>query len=153
MKRTITIIIGLIATTLLPSCETQPPRAATPPPPVDPAQAQATQQEAARWLGTQFEDVPIPPKFSLDYDASYVSTSSGQQSRVADLRYTGGTALTDILAYTQQSMARSGWQISSLSGVAIKRLRFVKGNEECQLLIRKGDSGESVLIIRIYPRR
>ena len=55
---------------------------------------------------------------------------------------------------SRKALARSGsdWRLTSLAGVAIKRMRYIKGDEECQLLIREGDQAESVLVVRIYPR-
>ncbi len=108
---------------------------------------------AIQWRGTQFEDVPIPPDFTLDYDASYMNVSGeGWRARVADLRYTGEGLLTEALSNVQQGMHRSGWRLTSLTGVAIKSLRFIKGEEECQVIIREGDEGETVLVVRLHPR-
>ncbi len=152
MKRT--ILTGVIAAAPLCGCGGVFGPAARPAPTVElapPRQLQEPERPGNRWLGTQFEDIPTPAEFTLDYDASYVSTSA-RGPRVADLRYSGNTPLTDVLSYTQQSMTRLGWRLTSLAGVAIKRLRYIKGDEECQLLIRKGDRGESVLVVRLYPR-
>ncbi len=148
-----TSLLGLSAAVVLSGCGRVWGPAATPSPAVQMEESQLPPEARPgnRWLGTQFEDVPAPAEFALDYDASYVSTSA-QGPRVADLRYTGDTALTDVLSYTQQSMSRLGWHLTSLAGVAIKRLRYVKGDEECQLLIRRGDQGESVLVVRLHPR-
>lgn len=146
-------LLGLFAVLVLSGCASLFGPAATRTPPLQIEQPQEPQEARPgnRWLGTQFEDVPVPTDFTLDYDASYVSISA-QGPRVADLRYTGDTPLTDVLSYTQQSMSRLGWQLTSLAGVAIKRVRYVKGDEECQLLIRGGDQGESVLVVRLHPR-
>lgn len=149
MKRT--TILSLSAAIMLCGCESLLRPAPSPVEIVQPQQSLEPDLPDSHWLGTQFDDVPIPPEFKLDYDSSYVSLS-GQGPRVADLRYSGSTPLTDVLSYMQQSMARAGWQLTSLAGVAIKRLRYVKGNEESQLLIREGDSGESVIIVRLHPR-
>ena len=123
--------------------------------PVDSAQqtAPAAQPPRPLWRGTRFDDVPVPPALTLDYDASYINVA-GQRggARVADLRYTGRTAVTETLASMQQGMLRSGWTSTSLTGVAIKSLRFTKDDEECQLIIRKGEEGETVLVVRLHPR-
>jgi len=103
------------------------------------------------WTGTRFEDVPIPQDFSLDYAASYLNVSE-KGPRVADLRYTGRTALTDVLAYVQRGMSETGWRATSLTGVAIKTLRYVKGEEECEVVIHREDGGGSVIMIRLHPR-
>ncbi len=149
------IIIGLIGAMLLSGCGRllgQP--AASSPPPLETAQGQqprVPQLPSGRWLGTQFEDVPVPPDFTLDYDSSYVSVSE-QGPRVSDLRYTGTTALTDVLRFVQQAMPQAGWQLASLAGVAIKSLRYYKEDEECQLVIHKGDEGGTVIMVRLHPR-
>ena len=152
MKRI--ILAGVMAAAALCGCKGMLGPEARPAPVLamaQPPQLEEPERPGNRWLGTQFEDVPVPAELTLDYDASYVSTSA-HGPRVADLRYSGNTALTDVLSYTQQSMTRLDWRLTSLAGVAIKRMRYVKGDEECQLLIREGDRGESVLVVRIYPR-
>ncbi len=152
MKRT--ILAGVMAAAALCGCKGMLGPEARPAPVLamaQPPQLEEPERPGNRWLGTQFEDLPVPAELKLDYEASYVSTSA-HGPRVADLHYSGNTALTDVLSYTQQSMTRLDWRLTSLAGVAIKRLRYIKGDEECQLLIREGDQGESVLVVRIYPR-
>ena len=105
-----------------------------------------------RWSGTQFGDVPVPEEFALDYDASYVNVSGQERRvRVADLRYTGNPSPTEALSNVQGGMSRSGWNLVSLTGVSIKSLRFIKNEEECQIIIREGDAGDTVVVIRLHP--
>ncbi len=105
-----------------------------------------------RWSGTQFEDVPVPAEFALDYDASYVNVSGQERRvRVADLRYTGSPSPTETLGNVQGGMSRSGWNLVSLTGVSIKSLRFIKNEEECQIIIREGDAGDTVVVVRLQP--
>ena len=91
MKRT--ILAGVMAAAALCGCEGVLGPEAGPAPVL--AMAQSPQLEEPerpgyRWLGTQFEDLPVPAELTLDYDASYVSTSA-HGPRVADLRYSGNT--------------------------------------------------------------
>ena len=149
------VCIGVIAFVLLPGCGLSRQKRIAIPPVVPEERVDAAAQEipAIQWRGTQFADVPIPPAFTLDYETSYLNVSGqGRRARVADLRYTADVPLTEALASVQQDMLRSGWSSVSLTGVAIKFLRFVKGKEECQLIIRKGDEGETVLVVRLHPR-
>ncbi len=140
-----TTIISLIATMLfLGGCSS-----------VAPTSTSATADVAVapptyRWVGTQFEDIPIPPDFNMDYDASYLNVAEGGP-RVADLRYRGRMPLTESLTYIQQGMERAGWTMSSLTGVAIKTLRYIKGSEECVILLHKAEGGNSIIMIRIHP--
>ena len=130
MKRT--ILAGVMAAAPLCGCEGVLRPTARPAPILamaQPPHLEVPERTGNRWLGTQFEDLPVPADLTLDYDASYVSTSA-HGPRVADLRYSGNTALTDVLSYTQQSMTRLGWRLTSLAGVAIKRRRYIKGDEE-----------------------
>lgn len=121
------------------------------PPPVAAATVPQAPIAGTLWTGTRFEDIPIPQDFSLDYGASYLNVSENGP-RVADLRYTGRTALTDVLAYVQRGMSENGWRATSLTGVAIKTLRYVKGDEECEVVIHRGDGAGSVIMIRLHPR-
>ncbi len=108
---------------------------------------------APQWQGTRFDDVPIPSSFTLDYDASYINISgSGRHPRVADIRYTGETPLSDALSNVQQGMLGSGWSLVSISGVDIKSLRFLKASEECQIIVRSDHDDTTVIIVRLYPR-
>ncbi len=118
-----------------------------PPPPV------ATQAPVvgSQWLGTRFEDIPIPQEFTLDYEASYLNVSEAGP-RVADLRYTGKTSLTDVLSYVQRGMQEAGWRSTSLTGVAIKSMRYVKQDEECEVVIHKGGGNGSIIMVRLHPR-
>lgn len=142
MKRT--IIVSLLATTFfLGGCNSLAPRSV-------PAANVAVPQPTYRWVGTQFEDIPIPPDFSMDYDASYLNVAKGGP-RVADLRYRGRMPLTESLTYMQQGMEQAGWTMTSLTGVAIKTLRYVKNGEECVILLHKADDGSSILMVRIHP--
>jgi len=143
MKRT--LLVSLIATMFfLAGCSTFAP--VTPP-----ATNVAPVPETYRWVGTQFEDIPIPPDFNMDYDASYLNVSE-DGPRVADLRYRGRMPITESLTYIQQGMERSGWTMSSLTGVAIKTLRYAKGSEECVILLHKVKDGSTIIMVRIHPK-
>jgi hypothetical protein len=143
------IIAALVAATLLlGGCGYFAAREEAPPPTSQ--ELAESQLHAKRWLGTQFADVPIAPDFTLDYGASYVNVSA-QGPRVADLRYVGRTPLTDVLNYVQEAMSRAGWRSISLTGVAIKTMRYVKGEEECVFVIHK-ENGESIMMVRLHPR-
>ncbi len=152
------IFIGLVAAILVSGCALFRRGAETSTTPVALGPDQRFESlvpglSAPTWSATQFDDVPVPPEFTLDYDASYINVSGqGLRVRVADLRYTGEAPLTEALASVQQGMLRSGWRLTSLTGVAIKSLRFVKGEEECQVIVREGDGGETVLVVRLQPR-
>lgn len=126
----------------------------TPPPPAPqldtPPEAS---QSGARWMGTHFEDVPVPSEFTLDYEVSYVDASA-RGPRIADLRYTGNFEITKFLMFVQPAMTKAGWRLDSLTGAAIKTLRFVKGTEECVMVIHRGHDGRgpgSVLMARLHP--
>jgi len=145
-----TIIVSLVVMMLfLGGCNSLAPKKAAPVAD-EPAAAPAPQPSSYRWVGTQFEDVPIPPDFNMDYDASYLNVAGGGP-RVADLRYRGQMPLTESLTYMQQGMEQAGWTMTSLTGVAIKTLRYVKNGEECVILLHKGDDGSSILMVRIHP--
>jgi len=145
-----TIIISLVSTMLfLNGCNSFVPKKAEPAV-AEAAAASAPQPSSYRWVGTQFEDVPIPPDFKMDYDASYLNVAGGGP-RVADLRYRGQMPLSESLTYMQQGMEQAGWTMTSLTGVAIKTLRYVKNGEECVILLHKGDDGSSILMVRIHP--
>ena len=71
-------LLGLFAVLVLSGCGSLFGPAATRTPPLQIEQAQEPQEARPgnRWLGTQFEDIPAPTDFTLDYDASYVSISA-----------------------------------------------------------------------------
>ncbi len=143
-----TIIISLVVMTLfLYGCNSLTPKKAVP---AAEAAAAPAPQPSYRWVGTQFEDVPIPPDFNMDYDASYLNVAA-RGPRVADLRYRGQMPLSESLTYMQQGMEQAGWTMTSLTGVAIKTLRYVKNGEECVILLHKGGDGSSILMVRIHP--
>jgi hypothetical protein len=110
------------------------------------------QLPSKRWLGSHLEDLPMPHDFALDYKASYLNVT-GREARVADLRYTGPTPITEVLSFLQFSVPKAGWSSISLTGGAIKTLRYAKDNEECVLIVRKGDGGESVILVYLHPRQ
>jgi len=137
----VTIILG--ACTILPT---------TPAPLLEEsAPAVLAPQVAPKWLGSQFDDVPLPAELGLDYNVSYMNVSASSP-RVADLRYTGQTSPIEVLTYMQRSMLASGWQATSVTGVSVKTLRFVKAGEECVLVIHMGKKNQTVLMVRIHPR-
>lgn len=144
-------IRSIFAVAFLVGCQNFQPmmnEAASAPPPAAAAAAPAPQ-----WQGTRFDDVPIPSSFTLDYDASYINISgSGRHPRVADIRYTGESPLSDALSNVQQGMLGSGWSLASISGVDIKSLRFLKAREECQIIVRSDHDDTTVIIVRLYPR-
>ncbi len=113
--------------------------------------AAAPVHPGAPWRATHFEDIAVPSEFDLDYDHSYINISDGGRRRVADLRYTGSPSPTKALAAMQREMARSGWSLESLSGVSIKSLRFSKASEECDIIVRVADDGETVIVVRVQP--
>ncbi len=113
--------------------------------------ATAPEQPGAPWRATRFEDISVPSEFDLDYDHSYVDISNGGRRRIADLRYTGSPSPAKALAEIQREMMRSGWSLESLSGVSIKSLRYSKAGEECDIIIRTADDGETVIVVRVQP--
>ncbi len=142
MKRT--IIVSLVtAMFFLGGCNMLAPK-------VTPAAKVAAPPPTYRWVGTQFEDIPIPPDFSMDYDASYLNVAV-KGPRVADLRYRGQMSLTESLTYMQKGMEQAGWTMTSLTGVAIKTLHYVKNGEECVIMLHKADDGSSILMVRLHP--
>ncbi len=146
-----TIIVSLVVMMLfLGGCNSLAPKKAAPVADEAAAAPAPAPQPSYRWVGTQFEDVPIPPDFNMDYDASYLNVAGGGP-RVADLRYRGQMPLTESLTYMQQGMEQAGWTMTSLTGVAIKTLRYIKNGEECVILLHKGDDGSSILMVRIHP--
>lgn len=122
-----------------------------PPPPPPYGKVASSPQPTMRWLGTRFEDIPVPSEFTLDYEVSYMDVPA-RGPRVTDLRYTGEASLTDVLTELQQAMLKAGWQSISLTGAGIKTLRYVKGQEECVLIVHKGHRGGAVIMIRLHPR-
>ena len=113
--------------------------------------APAPEQPGAPWRATHFEDIMVPSEFDLDYDQSYIDISDGGRRRIADLRYTGSPSPTKALSGIQREMLRSGWSLESLSGVSIKSLRYSKAGEECDIIIRAADDGETVIVVRVQP--
>ena len=113
--------------------------------------APAPEQPGAPWRATHFEDITVPSEFDLDYDHSYVDISDGGRRRIADLRYTGSPSPTEALSGMQREMLRSGWSLESLSGVAIKSLRYSKAGEECNIIIRAAEEGGTLIVVRIQP--
>jgi len=144
-----TIACMTAATFLLGGCGIRMTPEPSPPPQFE--RVAKSPRPAVRWMGTRFEDVPVPSEFTLAYEVSYMNVSA-RGPRVADLRYTGQSSLTDVLTHVQQAMLKAGWELTSLTGVAIKTLRYVKGEEECVVIIHKGDDGGSVIMIRLHPR-
>ena len=117
----------------------------------EPAAALSAPRAAPKWLGSQFDDIPLPAELALDYDVSYMNVSA-HAPRVADLRYTGKTSPIEVLTYMQRSMSGSGWEATSVTGVGVKTLRFVKDQEECVLVIHTGKGNQTVLMVRLHPR-
>lgn len=88
---------------------------------------------SAKWIAEQYTDLPIPKGFRFQPNKSFVFMQGSL--RRADLNYEGAMTSRDVLRFFQDSMPTSGWQFLRLTGVRMKTLTFVKGNEMVEIII------------------
>ncbi len=88
---------------------------------------------SAKWIAEQYTDLPIPKGFKFEPDKSFVFTQGSL--RRADLNYEGVMTSRDVIRFYQDSMPTSGWQFLRLTGVRMKTLTFVKGNEMVEIIV------------------
>jgi len=110
------------ATTSSPKAETiTPPRHAMAPAP------------SAQWILEKYTDLPIPAAFNFNSNKSFVFMQGALRS--ADLTYDGSMATPKLIRFYQDSMPANGWQLLRLTGMKMKTMTFVKGNERCEITI------------------
>ncbi len=95
---------------------------------------------SADWLEARFTDLPIPRDFTLLADESFVFLQGSLRS--ADLQYAGGETVSQLIRFYQESMPANGWRFVRMTGVRMKTLSYLKGNEICEIIIERHPLGE-----------
>lgn len=122
---------------LMASCAAEPvqtPLAQLGPAPAQPFPGPMMSSPSAQWIAEQYTDLPIPKGFGLLADQSFVFIQGKQ--RKADLSYVGAMPVRDLIRFYQESMAANRWQFLQLTGVRMKTLTYVKGDEIVQIVIQ-----------------
>ncbi len=92
---------------------------------------------SALWISEHYTDVPIPKSFRLEPDESFVFMQGTQ--RRADLSYEGSLPARDVMQFYQEAMPANGWQFLRMTGVRMKTLTYVKGNEMIEIIVEQHD--------------
>ena len=90
---------------------------------------------SADWIQGRFTDLPIPRNFTLMADESFVFVQGSLRS--ADLNYTGTRTPSDMIRFYQESMPTNGWRFIRMTGVKMKTLSYLKGEEICEIIIER----------------
>ncbi len=88
---------------------------------------------SADWIRGQFTDLPVPDGFTLVADESFVFVQGSVRS--ADLNYTGDRTVSELIGFYQESMSTSGWRFLRMTGVRMKTLSYLKGDEICEIIM------------------
>ncbi len=88
---------------------------------------------SALWISEQYTDLPIPKDFRFEADESFVFVQGTQ--RRADLNYEGTLTAREVIQFYQETMPTHGWQFLRMSGVRMKTLTYVKGDEMVEIIV------------------
>lgn len=117
-----------------PAKTSAPPRSAMAPAP------------SAQWILEKYTDLPIPASFIFNSNKSFVFMQGALRS--ADLTYDGSMSSSKLIRFYQDSMPANGWQLVRITGMMMKSMTFVKGDERCEITIhtRVADDNNSNLV-------
>jgi len=88
---------------------------------------------SAQWVLEKYSDLPIPKGYMLQANESFVFMQGALRS--ADLTYKGYLEVADLIRFYQEAMPTYGWRFLRLTGVRMKTITFVKGDELCEIII------------------
>lgn len=103
--------------------------------------AGTSRASSPEWAQERFEDVPVPPGFSLDQDSSFTFVQG--PLRQADLRYAGSESVARVIRFYQETMPNSGWSFLRLTGVQMKTITYLKNDEVCEVIVESHDESHS----------
>ncbi len=96
---------------------------------------------SAQWILEKYTDLPIPAAFNFNSNKSFVFMQGALRS--ADLTYDGNMPTPKLIRFFQESMPTSGWQFVRLTGMMMKTMTFVKGDERCEITIHSRINDEN----------
>ena len=92
-----------------------------------------TNPPSAEWIQGNFTDLPVPEGFALETNESFVFVQGSLRS--ADLSYSGTQAVSEVIRFYQDSMPTHGWRFLRMTGVRMKTLAYLSGDEICEIIM------------------
>lgn len=94
---------------------------------------QSREDAAEMSVNLQFEDIPVPSGFKLDFDESFVFKNG--ITRVGITRYIGNTDLPSLTSFFKSQMPMYNWEL--VNSIEYKRtiINFAKEDQTCTLIL------------------
>lgn len=95
----------------------------------------------------KFSDIPIPAKFKIDNEKSFIFENPAIKAGV--LVYTGNGKVSDISTFYKENMPQNGWKLVSSFELKEAVLNFQKEGWSCVVNIKPGF--DTTIIINVGP--
>lgn len=99
----------------------------------------------------RFTDVPVPGKFKLDRDKSFIYETGNSKIKVGRLFYSGSGKMEEVAAFYQGEMTGHGWALIRSMEQSGITLLYEKQGWSCLVAINSS-FGQSTIEIQLGPK-
>lgn len=99
----------------------------------------------------RFSDVPVPGKFKLDREKSFVYETGNNKVKVGRLIYSGTGKIEEVAAFYQGEMHSHGWVLVRSMELSGATLLYEKQGWSCMIAINSS-FGQSTIEIQVGPK-
>ncbi len=99
----------------------------------------------------RFSDVPVPGKFKLDREKSFVYETGNNKVKVGRLLYSGTGKIEEVAAFYQGEMPGHGWALVRSMELSGATLLYEKQGWSCMIAINSS-FGQSTIEIQVGPK-
>lgn len=99
----------------------------------------------------RFSDVPVPGKFKLDREKSFVYETGNSKLKIGRLIYSGTAKIEEVAAFYQHEMITHGWSLVRTIEQSGVTLLYEKSGWTC-LVSLNSTFGQTTVEIQIGPK-
>lgn len=99
----------------------------------------------------RFTDVPVPGKFKLDRDKSFIYETGNSKVKVGRLFYSGSGKMEEVASFYQGEMTGHGWNLIRSMEQSGITLLYEKQGWSCLVAINSS-FGQSTIEIQLGPK-
>lgn len=100
----------------------------------------------------RFSDVPVPGKFQLDRDKSFVYETGNSKLKIGRLFYSGSKKIEEVATFYQNEMVNHGWVMVRTIEHSGATMIYEKAGWTCLVTLSSSSFGQTTVEIQLGPK-